>query len=175
MRAPGVIADRCGIQFIQSSCPVKSPLRTLAALAHTGTRSFLRACAFPHTQRHALTQTTRMRRAPGRSAKIWSQYYFDWEVRPTYNVPMTEGFATYCTKAMKKIQKVVGDKHPLSHRPTLILTSRGDDTLKSEETIKFADAVGQCLRRCAAGNTAAVVLHPAPTTACSSAQAALLV
>ncbi|KAL3940367.1 MAG: hypothetical protein SGBAC_005095, partial [Bacillariaceae sp.] len=76
------------------------------------------------------------------SARLWSLYYFDWGSRPLYKVPMTVGFAQGVTHVHRKLQARAEDKRPLTAKPFLCITSRGDDVLKAPETLSRADWIG---------------------------------
>jgi hypothetical protein len=76
------------------------------------------------------------------SARIWSQYYFEWGARPLYKVPMTVGFANGVTGVHKKLQKLSRIKKAVTSKPFLCISSRGDDVLKVDETMFRADWIG---------------------------------
>ena len=76
------------------------------------------------------------------SARLWSLYYFDWGSRPLYKVPMTIGFAKGVTAVHKKLQAFAKAKRPVTAKPFLCITSRGDDVLKAPETLSRADHIG---------------------------------
>lgn len=76
------------------------------------------------------------------SAKLWSLYYFDFENRPLYKVPMTAGFARGVTAVHDKMQSWHEQNRPITAKPFLCVTSRGDDVLKAHETLSRADWVG---------------------------------
>ena len=76
-------------------------------------------------------------------ARLWSLYYFSWAVRPMYKVPMTVGFAKGVTNVHRKMEDDFKKKHrPITIKPFLCITSRGDDVLKSEETLSRTDWIG---------------------------------
>jgi alpha-beta hydrolase superfamily lysophospholipase len=76
------------------------------------------------------------------SAKIWSQYHFDFASRPLYNVPMTGGFARGVSAVHEKIKAAHNSKKAITSKPFLCIASRGDDVLKSNETTSRADWIG---------------------------------
>jgi len=76
------------------------------------------------------------------SAKIWSQYHFDFDTRPLYKVPMTGGFAKGVTAVHAKLQERHKQKKIVTAKPFLCITSRGDDVLKAAETTSRADWIG---------------------------------
>ena len=76
------------------------------------------------------------------SARLWSLYYFDWGCRPLYKVPMTVGFAKGVTDVHKKLQAFALAKRPVTAKPFLCITSRGDDVLRAPETLSRADWIG---------------------------------
>jgi hypothetical protein len=76
------------------------------------------------------------------SARLWSMYYFDWSTRPLYKVPMTVGFAQGVTGVHRKLQKRKAQNRAITAKPFLVIASRGDDVLKSHETLTFVDWIG---------------------------------
>ena len=76
------------------------------------------------------------------SAKIWSQYHFDFDTRPLYKVPMTGGFAKGVTAVHVKLEGRHKQKKIVTAKPFLCITSRGDDVLKAAETTSRADYIG---------------------------------
>jgi alpha-beta hydrolase superfamily lysophospholipase len=77
------------------------------------------------------------------SARMWSLYYFDWTCRPLYSVPMTAGFAKGVTAVHSKLEKWhLKNKRVVTSKPFFVITSRGDDVLKSPETLSRADWIG---------------------------------
>jgi alpha-beta hydrolase superfamily lysophospholipase len=76
------------------------------------------------------------------SARIWSLYYFDWGTRPLYAVPMTVGFAKGVTNVHKDMEALYKSKRIITAKPFLVITARGDDVLKSSETLNRADWIG---------------------------------
>lgn len=76
------------------------------------------------------------------SARLWSLYYFDWRIRPLYKVPMTVGFAQGVTAVHRKMEAMHEAKRPITVKPFLCITSRGDDVLKAPETLSRADWIG---------------------------------
>lgn len=76
------------------------------------------------------------------SARLWSLYYFDWASRPLYKVPMTVGFAMGVTGVHRKMETWHKQKRPVTAKPFLVITSRGDDVLKAPETLSRADWIG---------------------------------
>ena len=76
------------------------------------------------------------------SAKLWSQYHFDWACRPLYQVPMTGGFAKGVTAVHDKLKNWHDQSKPVTTKPFLCITSRGDDVLKAAETTSRADWIG---------------------------------
>ena len=76
------------------------------------------------------------------SAKIWSQYHFDFDTRPLYKVPMTGGFAKGVTAVHVKLEGRHKQKKIVTAKPFLCITSRGDDVLKAAETTSRADWIG---------------------------------
>jgi hypothetical protein len=77
------------------------------------------------------------------SARLWSLYYFDWAARPLYKVPMTVGFAKGVTDVHRKMKDDFKEKkRPITAKPFLCITSRGDDVLKAPETLGRADWIG---------------------------------
>ena len=76
------------------------------------------------------------------SARIWSLHKFDWESRPMYKVPMTVGFAKAVTTVHLKMEQCHKDRRPITSKPFLCITSRGDDVLKAPETLSRADWIG---------------------------------
>jgi len=76
------------------------------------------------------------------SAKLWSQYFFDFRCRPLYSVPLTVGFVNGVTRVQNKIMKLKEDKKYITIKPFVCITSRADDTLEAEETLSRIDAIG---------------------------------
>ena len=76
------------------------------------------------------------------SARLWSLYYFPWGSRPLYRVPMTVGFAKGVTAVHEKLRAFAKSKRPVTAKPFLCITSRGDDVLKAPETLSRADWIG---------------------------------
>jgi alpha-beta hydrolase superfamily lysophospholipase len=76
------------------------------------------------------------------SARLWSMYYFDWSTRPLYKVPMTVGFAQGVTAVHRKLQERNAQNRAITSKPFLVITARGDDVLKSPETLSRADWIG---------------------------------
>ena len=76
------------------------------------------------------------------SARVWSLHYFDWGIRPLYKVPMTVGFAIGVTNVHKALEALHKKKRCVTAKPFLVITSRGDDTLKAFETLDRADWIG---------------------------------
>lgn len=76
------------------------------------------------------------------SARSWSLYYFEWGARPLYKVPMTVGFANGVTAVHRKLEARHNSKKPVTSKPFLCITSRGDDVLKVPETLSRADWIG---------------------------------
>ena len=76
------------------------------------------------------------------SAKLWSQYFFDFRSRPLYEVPMTPGFATGVTDVHNKILQLQNEKKFVTLKPFMCITSRADDTLTAAETLKRIDIIG---------------------------------
>jgi len=76
------------------------------------------------------------------SARMWSLYYYDWGSRPLYKVPMTAGFAKGVTVVHRKLEDFKKKRRPVTIKPFLCITSRGDDVLKAEETLSRADWIG---------------------------------
>jgi alpha-beta hydrolase superfamily lysophospholipase len=77
------------------------------------------------------------------SARLWSMYHFDFESRPMYSVPMTVGFAKAVTDVQEKMRALhEKSKRPITTKPFLCITSRGDDVLKAGETLSRADWIG---------------------------------
>ncbi len=78
------------------------------------------------------------------SARLWSLYYFVWTARPLYKVPMTVGFANGVTDVHRKMKDLRTKNRPITAKPFLCITSRGDDVLKAPETLGRADWIGPC-------------------------------
>lgn len=76
------------------------------------------------------------------SAKIWTQYHFNFDSRPLYNVPLTGGFCKGVTMVHAKLEQRHKRKKIVTSKPFLCITSRGDDVLKAYETISRADWIG---------------------------------
>ncbi|CAJ1935005.1 unnamed protein product [Cylindrotheca closterium] len=76
------------------------------------------------------------------SAKLWSSFFFDWRSRPLHNVATTTGFAGGVSKVHKKLVKRAKKHHYATLKPLIVLSSRGDDVLQSNETLTFVDGVG---------------------------------
>lgn len=76
------------------------------------------------------------------SAKLWSQFYFDFRCRPLYSLPMTPGFAKGVNKVHKELLKKKKDKKFVTLKPIMCITSRADDTLTAAETLLRIDIVG---------------------------------
>ena len=76
------------------------------------------------------------------SARIWSQYHFNWGDRPLYKVPLTVGFARGVTDVHRRLETAAREQRAVTTKPFLVITSRGDDVLKSTETISRADWIG---------------------------------
>lgn len=76
------------------------------------------------------------------SAKLWSQYFFDFRSRPLHTVPLTIGFVNGVTGVHEQIARWQKRKKYVTLKPMLCITSRGDDTLESSETLTKIDAIG---------------------------------
>lgn len=76
------------------------------------------------------------------SARVWSLHYFDWGTRPLYKVPMTVGFAIGVTNVHRALESLHQQNRCVTAKPFLVITSRGDDTLKAPETLGRADWIG---------------------------------
>jgi len=76
------------------------------------------------------------------SAKIWSQFFYDFRARPLYDVPMTPGFAKGVTKVHEDLAKYKKNKKAVSLKPFMCITSRADDTLTASETLEKIDTFG---------------------------------
>jgi len=76
------------------------------------------------------------------SSKIWSQHFFDFRCRPLYIVPKTVGFLNGITGVHDKISKRRKAKSYITLKPFVLITSRADDTLDFDETLKLVDIVG---------------------------------
>ena len=76
------------------------------------------------------------------AAKLWSQYFFDFRCRPLHQVPLTIGFTNGVTGVHEELLKMKEDKKYVTVKPMLCITSRGDDTLESDETLTRIDIVG---------------------------------
>jgi len=76
------------------------------------------------------------------SAKIYAQYHFDFDSRPLYDVPLTGGFCKGVTAVHTKLEERHRQKKIVTSKPFLCITSRGDDVLKSSETVSRADWIG---------------------------------
>jgi hypothetical protein len=55
---------------------------------------------------------------------------------------MTVGFARGVTKVHDKLEGRHKKHHPVTSKPFLCITSRGDDVLKASETLSRADWIG---------------------------------
>lgn len=78
-------------------------------------------------------------------AKLWSQYYYDFDCRTIYHSPNTVGFLKGVVAVQNKILQYKNkDEYILHniHKPILNLSSRNDDTIESEESLVRIDAVG---------------------------------
>merc|ERR1712071_570240 len=76
------------------------------------------------------------------SAKLWSQYYFDFRCRNLYDVPMTVGFAAAVTAVHVAMMKLKKEKQFITLKPFMCITSRADDTLTASETLTRVDIIG---------------------------------
>lgn len=76
------------------------------------------------------------------SAKLYSQFYFDFRCRPLYAVPMTPGFAKGVTKVQTELLKLNAENKHVTQKPFMCITSRSDDTLTASETLERIDYVG---------------------------------
>jgi len=76
------------------------------------------------------------------SAKLWSQFYFDFRCRPLYHVPMTPGFAKGVSGVHAELLKWQKEKKFITFKPMICITSRADDTLTAGETLARIDIVG---------------------------------
>jgi hypothetical protein len=76
------------------------------------------------------------------SAKLWSQYFFDFRCRTLYSVPITVGFANSMTKVQNEIIEMKNDKKFITFKPVACIASRADDTLSAKETLNRIDFVG---------------------------------
>jgi hypothetical protein len=76
------------------------------------------------------------------SAKLWSQYFFDFRCRTLYSVPITVGFANSMTKVQNEIIEMKNDKKFITLKPFACIASRADDTLSAKETLNRIDFVG---------------------------------
>ena len=74
------------------------------------------------------------------SARLWSLCCFGWGSRPLCKVPMTVGFAQGVTAVHEKLAQFAKNKRPVTAKPFLCISSRGDDVLKAPETLSRADA-----------------------------------
>lgn len=62
-----------------------------------------------------------------------AQYYYDWETRPLYEVPMTVGFVRAVNFAFNKLKLKGKSGAVVTHKPVLVLASVQDAVLTSEE------------------------------------------
>jgi hypothetical protein len=57
------------------------------------------------------------------SARLWSLYYFDFEIRPLYKVPMTVGFAKGVTAVHRKLERLhTQHQRAVTTKPFLCIT-----------------------------------------------------
>jgi alpha-beta hydrolase superfamily lysophospholipase len=78
------------------------------------------------------------------AAKLRSWAAFDLASRPMFRVPVTAGFAKWVTGMHGRIEAHAKDKSapPITDRPFLMITSKGDDVLVADETISRAEWIG---------------------------------
>jgi len=76
------------------------------------------------------------------TAKLWSQYPYDFRSRTMYMVSMTPGFAKGVTKVQNKLLEYKKKKKCVTMKPILCISSRNDDVLTSAETLSRIDIVG---------------------------------
>lgn len=78
-------------------------------------------------------------------AKLWSQHHFDFDVRAPYHLPRTAGFLKGVVGVQDKILKYKNnDEFILQnvHKPIIMITSKNDTTVESQEGLLRIDAVG---------------------------------
>jgi len=76
------------------------------------------------------------------SARIWSQFYFDFRCRPLYGVAMTPGFAKGVNKVHRELLEWKEMKKYPTLKPMVCITSRADDILAASDTLTRIDIVG---------------------------------
>ncbi|CAM9878409.1 unnamed protein product [Chrysoparadoxa australica] len=68
--------------------------------------------------------------------RIWTQYYYESGKRNPHDLVLTQGWAAAVTEEQRKLRRALP-----SSTPTLILTSRHDRTLKSEDLLEAVDYI----------------------------------
>jgi len=76
------------------------------------------------------------------SMKLFSQYYFPFHNRPMYNVRYTVGFFDGVNKVHKKVKAIRDNKWAITSKPFVVISSRSDDTLDSNDTMSQVDWIG---------------------------------
>jgi len=76
--------------------------------------------------------------------KLWSQVEYDPTAKPLYRTPLTAGFVKACTDVYERVDACYKDakQPPITDKPFLVMTSRGDDVLVAEETVSSAEKIG---------------------------------
>ena len=75
------------------------------------------------------------------SAKIWSQYFFDFRCRTMYSVPQTVGFGQGVISVFNLVSKWQKKNKYITLKPLVLITSRSDDTLDERDTVRVIDSV----------------------------------
>ncbi|KAL1530744.1 hypothetical protein AB1Y20_001643 [Prymnesium parvum] len=74
--------------------------------------------------------------------QFYSQYEFDPDSRPLYNVPVTVGFCRGINRVHRALRRVGRAGTPITLKPFLVLGSKGDDVLKGNDVLRAAHAIG---------------------------------
>jgi len=74
--------------------------------------------------------------------QLYSQYQFDPSCRPLYQVPVTIGYCTGINRVHADLRRRSAAGVPVTRKPFLVLTSKGDDVLNGDETMQHAHAIG---------------------------------
>jgi len=64
--------------------------------------------------------------------QLYSQYQFDPSCRPLYQVPVTIGYCTGINRVHADLRRRSAAGVPVTRKPFLVLTSKGDDVLNGE-------------------------------------------
>lgn len=76
------------------------------------------------------------------SAKLFSQYFFDFRSRPLHSVPLTIGFVMGVDRVHLELLNLQKKKRNVTLKPFCNITSRADDTLDAADTVERVDLIG---------------------------------